>query len=241
MRYQLIACEIMFREVAFRAATSRHVIDLHFLTKGLHDNPDSLRAHVQAKIDELDPLPHDAVLLGYALCSNGTVGLQARTTPLVIPRAHDCITLFLGSKEAYAKRHREKPGTYYYTSGWIERNSAHVERRPADGAGLDRSFQELVAQYGEDNARFLMEFMNQWQKHYTTAAYIKTELGHQPEVEAEARRAAESHGWEFEVIEGSDRLIRALVNGEWEPEEFLVVPPGRRIVATYTNGILGYE
>ncbi|MGQ9731971.1 MAG: DUF1638 domain-containing protein [Candidatus Zipacnadales bacterium] len=238
MRYQLIACEIILREAAYRAALSPHVIDLHFLTKGLHDNPDTLRERVQATIDELDPLPHDAVLLGYCLCSNGTVGLQARSVPLVVPRAHDCITLFLGSKEAYARRHAEKPGTYYYTPGWIERDAAHTERRPADGAGLDQSYEALVAKYGEDNARYLIEFQNQWIHNYTTAAYIRTELGHRPDVEAEARRAAESHGWEFECLEGSDRLIRALIDGEWDEHDFLIVPPGHRIAATYDARVL---
>lgn len=241
MRYQLIACEIMLREAALRAARSPHVLDLHFLTKGLHDNPDALRETVQARIDELDPLPHDAVLLGYALCSNGAVGLRARSTPLVIPRAHDCITFFLGSKEAYAQRHREKPGTYYYTAGWIERDAAHAEREPSDGAGLDQSFEDLVAKYGEDNARFLLDFQNQWQRNYTTAAYIRTELGHRPDVEAEARRAAESHGWEFEMIEGSDRLIAALIDGDWNEEEFVVVRPGSRVIAAYDGRIVTSE
>jgi hypothetical protein len=238
LRYQLIACEIMLREAALRAATSPNVIDLHFLTKGLHDNPDTLRERVQAQIDSLDSAPHDAVLLGYALCSNGSVGLQARSTPLVVPRAHDCITFFLGSKALYAQRHREKPGTYYYTAGWIERDAAHAERRPADGAGLDQPFEELVAKYGEDNARFLMDFRNQWICNYTTAAYIKTELGHRPDVEAEARRAAETHGWEFETVQGSDRLIRALIDGDWSEDEFLVVPPGDRIAATHDGRIV---
>jgi hypothetical protein len=238
LRYQLIACEIILREAAFRAATSPHVLDLHFLTKGLHDNPDALREQLQRQIDELDAQPHDAVLLGYALCSNGTVGLEARSTPLVLPRAHDCITFFLGSKDAYAQRHREKPGTYYYTAGWIERDAAHAERRPADGAGLDVAFEELVAKYGEDNARFLLDFQNQWQRNYTTAAYIRTELGHRPDVEAEARCAAESHGWEFEMIEGSDRLIRALIDGDWNADDFLVVPPGGRITAAYDERVV---
>jgi len=238
VRYQLIACEIMLREAALRAATSPQVLDLHFLTKGLHDNPDSLRTEVQAKIDELDAQPHDAVLLGYALCSNGAAGLQARSTPLVLPRAHDCITFFLGSKDAYAQRHHDKPGTYYYTAGWIERDAAHAERRPSDGAGLDQSFEDLVAKYGEDNARFLFDFQNQWQQNYTTAAYIRTQLGHRPDVEAEARRAAETHGWEFEVIEGSDRLIQALIDGDWNEDEFLVVAPGRRVAAAYDGRIV---
>jgi hypothetical protein len=103
---------------------------------------------------------------------------------------------------------------------------------------LDQPFEELVAKYGEDNARFLMDFQNQWVSNYTTAAYIKTELGHRPDVEAEARRAAEAHGWEFEIIEGSDRLIRALIDGDWNEEEFLIVQPGQRIAAAYDDRIV---
>lgn len=237
MRYQLIACEIMLREAAMCAATSRHVLDLHFMTKGLHDNPDILREQVQAKVDELDPLPHDAVVLGYALCSNGLVGLTARSTPLVLPRAHDCISLFMGSRRAYAERHAERPGTYYYTAGWIERDAAHVERKPSDGAGLDQSYDELVEKYGEDNARYLMEFQNQWVENYTTAAYIQMPLGHRPDVEEQARNAAVAHGWEFEIIKGSDRLIRALLEGEWADDEFLVVPPGQAVSPTHDDWI----
>jgi len=239
VRYQLIACEIMFREAALCAATSKNVIDAHFLTKGLHDNPETMRAEVQGRIDALDGTPHDAVLLGYCLCSNGTVAVQARSTPIVIPRAHDCITLFLGSKDVYSQRFREKPGTYYYTAGWMERNDAHVERTPAQGEGLSNSFQELVAKYGEDNARYLWEFQNSWVRNYTTACYIRMPLGHRPEVEEHARQQAETHGWELEVVEGSDRLLRALIEGEWDEDDFLVLRPGEMVVATHDARVIG--
>ena len=49
----------------------------------------------------VDESKYEAILLGYGLCSNGLVGLTARSIPLVIP-VHDCITLFLGSKEQYS-------------------------------------------------------------------------------------------------------------------------------------------
>ena len=56
-----------------------------------------------------------------ALCSNGLVGLTARNIPVVVPRAHDCITLFLGSKERYLDYFQSHTGVYFKTSGWIER------------------------------------------------------------------------------------------------------------------------
>ena len=36
-------------------------------------------------------------------------------------------------------------------------------------------------------------------------------------------------------------LIERLVNGPWDNNEFLVVPPGRKVVACYNEQILGLE
>jgi hypothetical protein len=120
MRLKVIACEVLFREVCLCAAHSGNIISVEFLKRGLHDNPDILRSDVQKRIDETDESIYEGILLGYALCSNGTVGIRARGIPLVIPRAHDCVTLFLGSKEKYKEHFADNPGTYYYTSGWLE-------------------------------------------------------------------------------------------------------------------------
>jgi len=238
VRYQLVSCEIIFREAAMQAALSPHIVDVTFLTKGLHDNPDSLREQTQAAVDAVEEATHDAVLLGYGICSHGLAGVRARGLPLVIPRAHDCITLFLGSKETYARLHHERPGTYYYTAGWIERNAAHTDRKPSQGAGLDAGFAELVAKYGEDNARYLMEFRSSWVRNYTHACYIQMPLSDRPEVEAEARRSAEEHGWEYVTVPGDDRLVRQLLTGEWDDADFLTVPPGHVIVPTYDSRVL---
>ena len=60
----------------------------------------------------------EAVALAYGLCGCGTAGLQPRRHKFVIPRAHDCIALFMGSKDAYAEQQRLCPTCYYYTPGW---------------------------------------------------------------------------------------------------------------------------
>ena len=41
---------------------------------------------------------YDAILLGYGLCGNGLAGVTARHTRLVLPRAHDCIGILMGSR-----------------------------------------------------------------------------------------------------------------------------------------------
>ena len=122
MRLKLIACEIMYRELCAAVARSVNLVDVEFLPKGLHDigqaGMSGRLADVLAGVDETR---YEAVLLGYGLCSNGLVGLAARSIPLVVPRAHDCITLFLGSKERYLEYFQDHPGVYFKTSGWIER------------------------------------------------------------------------------------------------------------------------
>ena len=120
MLLKIIACEIAFREICHIAAQSKHLLDLEFLTQGHHENPAAGRADIQQRIDAMPAGKYEAILLGYGLCSSILTGLTTAHTPLVIPRAHDCITFFLGSKERYQKMFASRPGTYYYTSGWLE-------------------------------------------------------------------------------------------------------------------------
>jgi large subunit ribosomal protein L1 len=75
VRFKLIACEVLFREVSACAAQSPHVIDLVFMTKGLHDVPEEMTRALQREIDATNPAQDQAIVLGYALCSRGTVGL----------------------------------------------------------------------------------------------------------------------------------------------------------------------
>ena len=109
---------------------------------------------------------YEAILLGYARCNDGVAGVTARQVPLVIPRAHDCITFFFGSRETYKKYFDRYPGTYYMTTGW-----------------------------------------------------------------------AKQHGWRFEVRDGDLTLLEKLFFGKWD-EDFVIVPPGKSIVARNDEWVL---
>ena len=238
MRFKIIACEIMFREASLFAAQSPHVIDAVYVSKGYHNNPTEMTLALQEEIDRTDSEQDQAIVLGYGLCSRGTVGLKAREIPVIIPRCHDCITLFLGSDAAYQEHFAEHPGTYYFTAGWIERGGAAMERMPEDGFGMGRTLAEFVAEYGEDNGRFLWEFENQWQKHYTTAAYIKMPLSDFPEVRRATEAAAAEHDWKVVERCGSNRLFEAMCNAEWEEPDFLTIPPGGELAQAIDRSIL---
>lgn len=238
MRLKIIACEVLFREICLCAAQTRNIISTEFLERGLHDNPDSLRSEVQRKIDETDESEYEGILLGYALCSNGVTGVQAKGIPLIIPKAHDCVTLFLGSKENYDKHFSDKPGTYYYTSGWLERAGSKVERKVEDGRGMYAKYEEYVEKYGEDNARYLMEFEKSWIKNYSRAAYIDIDFVRFLGYKEQTQKVAAGRGWEYEELPGDIRLIRKLIDGEWDEDEFLVVQPGEQIIPSYDNHVM---
>jgi hypothetical protein len=238
MRIRLLACEVLFRELCQCAAQARSIVDLTFLRRGLHSNPDSLRAEIQRLVDETDEEQVEAIALGYGLCSNGLAGLRARGIPLVLPRAHDCITLLLGSREAYDALFAQRPGTYYYSGGWVERGADKVPRTAEDGAGLDAPFEELVAKYGLDNAQYLWELQSSWIERYTHATYIDTGVGDPTPTRAYTESVAREHGWAFENLPGELRIMQDLLDGEWDENRFLVVPPGHEIVPTVDQRVV---
>lgn len=238
-RLKVISCDVLFREVCLCAAHSGNITNLDFLPKGLHDDPDILRKEVQKRIDETDENLYDGIILGYALCSRGTAGIKARGIPLIIPRAHDCIALFLGSNQKYMEYFNDHPGTYYYTSGWFERSGIKVvERKIQDGFGLGKKYEEYVKKYGEDNARYLIEFENSWVQNYSQVTFIDIDFVRFLNYNEEAKKIAEERKWNYDEVDGDIRLIKKLIDGEWDEEEFLVIPPEKEIFASYDEKIM---
>ena len=241
MRFKLIGCEVLYRELCDAVARAPHAVDVEFLSKGLHDlGGAGMRAELQQRIDAVDASAYSAVLLGYALCGNGLDGLVARSIPLVAPRAHDCIALLLGSRHRYQEYFDAHPGVYYRSTGWLERG-ASLEQLAQVRTGVGRALEELVRKYGEENGRYLFDEFNRYQQAYTQLTYIETGLEPDDSFEQEARREARERGWSFERLAGSLRLFHALVAGEWNPGEFLVVEPGWRIAASHDDAIIRAE
>ncbi len=232
---KVLACEIMVREVGYVVAHSRNVLDVEFLPLGYHENPRESKQRLQERIDAVPPNRYDAILLGYGLCNLLLSGIAARHTPLVIPRAHDCITLFLGSKERYKEEFERCPGTYYYTAGWLE-YQRRTRRAAKQIAGL--SYEELVARYGEDNAEFLWEFFSQWERHYERGVWIEFPFTAHLPLREQVCQICQERGWRFEVLPGDLTLLQKWVDGDWDEENFLVVKPGEMVRASYDDAIL---
>jgi hypothetical protein len=100
-------------------------------------------------------------------------------------------------------------------------------------------YEEYVEKYGEDNARYLMEFESSWIENYSRAAYIDLEFVRFLNYKEQAEKIATQKGWKYEELSGDVRLIRKLIDGEWNEDEFLIVQPGEEIVASYDDHVLG--
>jgi Protein of unknown function (DUF1638) len=252
MFLKVIACEIAFREISFVASQSRHLVDLEFLTQGLHDVPKQGRHEVQQRIDAVPAGKYDAILVGYALCGNIIAGLKTAHTPLVIPRAHDCITFFLGSLERYQRLSETRPGSYYYTSGWLECLRRRGERAsPMDmrflptraglNVGTESVYAEWVQKYGEERAQYLMEVMGHWTESYTHGVLIDFDFTKPLHLHEQVESICERRGWRFEQVEGDLHLLQRWLDAQWDAKTFLVVQPGERVEPSYDEGVVRAE
>ena len=239
MLIKIIACDVFTREVCYWVARTPHVIDLEFTPKGAHDDPNVLRRLLKERIAAAhkSDKKYDAIALCLGICGNSTIGLTSPGTPLILPRAHDCCTLLLGSKERFKELFGERPSTPFSSIGYIEHGGDIV--READGVrqqlGLDQTYDDYVRKYGEDNAKYIWETLHPGKisQSQDQVVFIEIpELGDSSHAE-EFRQQAEAEGKQFEKLEGSMELIRKLIFGEWNEQDFLVVQEDETIAGVY--------
>ncbi|MAE61714.1 MAG: hypothetical protein CMJ49_10215 [Planctomycetaceae bacterium] len=224
----IITCAVLEQEFAQFAEGLDYIAHVELMEQGLHNEPERLYQQVQLAIDRIEADQPDvqAIVLGYGLCSRGTEGVTARRCKLVIARAHDCITLLLGSKERYAQYLAEHPGTYWYSPGW------NIHHTPPGKERYERQYQQYVDNFGEDNAEYLMEMEQHWFKSYDRATFV--DLG-TSDIDTHldyTRKCADWLGWSFDRQHGDTRLLRALLEGRWDDEDFVVLEPGHTIRMT---------
>jgi hypothetical protein len=233
----LVLCGVLDGEFAALCRSRKHVIHTEILKQGLHNTPPLLRETLQQTIDKIENfgLNIDAIVLGYGLCSRGTEEVKTRRVKLVVPRAHDCITLLLGSKEAYADYVREHPGCYWYSPGW---NFHHTPPGPERYHKLRH---EYIEKYGEENAEFLMESEQAWFTSYSLGTYVDTGLTDAAGVAkdiAYTKQCTDWLKWKFDRQQGSPKLMEDLLDGRWDADKFLVLEPGQILRMTADEQVI---
>jgi hypothetical protein len=230
-RLTVIACSSLKPELELAVAGRQ--VSLRCLAMGLHQSSaTTLHDALQSEIDAADG---DAVVIAYGLCNGGIVGLKARGVPLVLPRAHDCIGLLLGTQRYRAELERA-PDTYFQSAGWL---AAGETRQPefTFGPNTNVTREALIARYGEDNADYLLEQFDGFTRHYDRLAFIATV--EEPVWQRKAEALAADRGWRFERLPADLGWLRALIDGPWDGEDFLIVRPGECVVRTGDEQLIG--
>lgn len=249
MFLKVIACEIALREICFAAAQARNVVDLEFLAQGYHDTPAKGRDYLQERIDAVPAGKYDAILIGYGLCGNIINNLRPNHTKLVIPRAHDCITFFLGSRERYQRLSEAQPGGYFYTSGWLEALRRRGDNTPPEKAmylptraGVADStttlYEQWVQRYGEESAKYLLETMDHWTANYTHGILIEFDFSKVLHLREQVQTICTKRGWQYEEIEGDLRMLQYWLDGEWDEQIFQIVNPGEEVTPSYKDNVI---
>ncbi len=227
----IIYCAVLEDEIlALNKVPASHLFPLE---QGLHNTPPLLRERLQQTIDLIESTLHpEQIILAYGLCSRGTEAIAARHARLIIPRAHDCITLLLGAKERYAQYVAQHPGTYWYSPGW---NRHHV---PPGKDRYDRLLAEYRAKFSAEDAEFLMETEQAWFNNYNLATYV--DIGVTP-IEhdlAYTQECATWLKWSFDHVRGDPQLLQDLLDGPWDDARFLVLQPGESLKMTADDQII---
>ncbi len=210
----IISCAVMIEEIKplLPAGAATETVEM-----SLHTRPKLLREKLQEIIDRVDGA-HDPIILGYGMCGLSTVGLMAQRSRLVVPRADDCIAIFLGSQKALRAEMAREPGTYFLTRGWL-----------GDGAeGPFADYDRMVEKYGAERARRLLGKMI---GHYTRLAFLRTMDGDddaEDKARAEARTIARRFNLRYEELDATNSVLARMMKGDWS-EDFIVVEPGEAI------------
>jgi len=220
----LLICDVFAQELALVTAGATHIVEQRMFEIALHDRPEVMRGILQQAVSELDARDDiSAIVLVYGLCGLGTVGLHARRHPLVIPRAHDCRAVFLGSKEEFARRQEACPGCYYYTPGW------NLARR-VPGPDRVKFLQESLSERFEpEDVEFLIESEQETWRSYDTAAFIDLGTASAASEADYTRACAKQLGWNFEHIQGDLALLHDLIWGPWDDPRYQIVAPGQQL------------
>ncbi len=243
-RFKLIGCKIIQREIASVIARTDNIVDVTLIRQDYHQTPEILRNVIQQEIDSIDANESkytndltindvDAILIAYGLCSNALCGISSKRYKIVIPKAHDCSTLLMGSKEAYSTYFAENGGSYVYSRGWLELGINEDEMK------MERLRAEYMEKFqDEDTVEYLLSMEKEMLKNYDTATFLNWPGFTPPRYEEEVKEIARTHSWKYKRVDGNDSLIADLIEGNWSEDRFVILPPGKEIAPTYDEEVI---
>ena len=244
MLIKFICCDVFTRIACDLVSKSPHIIDLEFIPMLAHVEPERLREIIQQKIGDATEnssgRKYEAIILGFGLCGNSIIGLSS-SIPMIIPRAHDCCTLFMGSKERFLSEFGSSLSARWSTTGYFERTRArNVEYSYSDQLDnykTSKEYMRYLEQYDEETADYLWETLHPKIESHE-AFYINIDGFEYSNSYEQYKADMDKRDVSVKTVEGDVSLLKALVDGDWDEDRFLTVPPGKKIAGIYDMNIV---
>ncbi len=185
-------------------------IEIRWMERGYHNDPDELRSVIQQEIDKAEADGADTVILAYGLCGKGAAGWHTQKAVLAMPRFDDCCNIMLctGKRE---KRNLLEAGNMYLTKGWSK-----------DEGALLSMLDKAKERYGERRGLKAMKLMFD---SYTKVTVIDTGCYPLDPVEEYAEKCAEILELKKCTVPGSNEVLRKLITGDWD-EDIIIKQAG---------------
>ena len=211
MKTAIIACKTISDELNLAVSETGVQYPVIWIESGLHNIPDNLKKRLQEELDKIADT--ELVLLAFGYCGNALLGLKANSFRIIIPRADDCITMMLGSRQK-RKEISDEMGTYFLTKGWLngERN-------------IWAEYQDAVNRFGREKAdRIFAKMLH----HYERLGIIETGAYKLDDILSNTEKIAKELKLTHEIIPGTLSMLKKLLTGPWN-EDFIIIEPGETI------------
>lgn len=203
MRFLIVSCKVFEGEIK-RILGDNHKHSIVMLDFGYHRRPVLLQQKLQHIIDSASGV--DAVLLVYGYCG-GSLKLDARNLPVIIPRVHDCFDIMLGVDRRF-RLFSEEPGTYFLSEGWVRKDGTPIEKIWGIQKRLKNSNDKIL---------------NEIYAGYKRIVFVKTGVETVESI-LRARHAAVELGWRFIEEDSNLDVMKKLFSGQWD-RDFIILNP----------------
>ena len=142
---KVIACKVFETYIQ----QLQYQIDVKYLDVQMHNTPKKLRKMLQDEIDQC--VGYDYILILYGLCGNVLLDLKARDIPLIVIKAHDCLSILLGGHQRYLEYFEDRKSSSWTCRGLKENN----------GLSNLKDYQQWIIDYGQEEADYLKSVLVQ--------------------------------------------------------------------------------